>query len=140
MEKKDQINKERIPQHVAVIMDGNGRWARRHGLSRTKGHEKGVGAVRDTVEAAAELGIRYLTLFAFSTENWKRPRLEVDALMTLLLQTLGSELENLNKNKIRLIPQFQCLGHQSWERWTFSLLTKHPEFDETPGKFPQTGQ
>jgi undecaprenyl diphosphate synthase len=102
MEIKDQISKEKIPVHVAVIMDGNGRWARRHGLSRTKGHEKGVGAVRSTVEAAAELGIKYLTLYAFSTENWNRPKYEIDALMTLLVQSIHGEMKTLMENNIRL--------------------------------------
>jgi undecaprenyl diphosphate synthase len=102
MEIKDEISRENIPAHVAIIMDGNGRWARRHGLSRTKGHEKGVGAVRSTVEAAAELGIRYLTLYAFSTENWNRPKYEIDALMTLLVQSIHGEMKTLMENKIRL--------------------------------------
>jgi undecaprenyl diphosphate synthase len=102
MELKDQINKEKIPVHVAVIMDGNGRWARKHGLSRTMGHEKGVGAVRTTVEAAAELRIRYLTLYAFSTENWNRPKYEIDALMTLLVQSIHKEMKTLMENNIRL--------------------------------------
>ena len=102
MEIKDQINKEKIPVHVAVIMDGNGRWARSHGLSRTKGHEIGVGAVRTTVEAAAELGIKYLTLYAFSTENWNRPKYEIDALMTLLVQSIHKEMNTLMENNIRL--------------------------------------
>lgn len=100
---KDKIDTQRLPQHVAIIMDGNGRWAKMRGKPRTFGHKAGVTAVREATEAATELGIKYLTLFAFSTENWKRPRLEVDALMTLLLQTLNAELENLNKNNIRLM-------------------------------------
>jgi len=103
MEFKDQIIKEKIPVHVAIIMDGNGRWARKHGLSRTNGHEKGVGAVRDAVEAAAELGIGYLTLYAFSTENWNRPKYEIDALMTLLVQSIHKEMKTLMDNKIRLV-------------------------------------
>ena len=102
MDLKEQIRKDRIPEHVAVIMDGNGRWARRHGLSRTKGHEKGVGAVRSTVEAAAELGVRFLTLYAFSTENWNRPKYEIDALMTLLVQSIHREMKTLMDNNIRL--------------------------------------
>lgn len=102
MELKDQIKKDKLPVHVAVIMDGNGRWARRHGLGRTKGHEKGVGAVRDTVEAAAELGIKFLTLYAFSTENWNRPKYEIDALMTLLVQSIHKEIKTLMDNNISL--------------------------------------
>ncbi|MFH1298036.1 MAG: isoprenyl transferase [Bacteroidota bacterium] len=102
MEIKEQINKEKLPGHVAVIMDGNGRWARKHGYVRVKGHEQGVGAVRDTVEAAAELGIRYLTLYAFSTENWNRPKYEIDALMKLLVQSIHNEMKTLMDNNIRL--------------------------------------
>jgi undecaprenyl diphosphate synthase len=99
---KDQIEKERLPQHVAVIMDGNGRWAKRRGFLRTLGHEKGVDAVRNTVEAAAELGIGYLTLYAFSTENWNRPKFEIDALMKILVTSLRKEMKTLMKNNIRL--------------------------------------
>ena len=86
MSLKDSIIKERIPVHIAVIMDGNGRWAKKRGLMRTIGHEKGVDAVREVVEAATELGVRYLTLYAFSTENWNRPKYEIDALMKLLVK------------------------------------------------------
>jgi len=96
------INKEKIPSHVAIIMDGNGRWARKKGNVRIFGHRNGVKAVRETVEAAGELGINYLTLFAFSTENWDRPREEIDALMGLLVQTLQSELARLNDNNVKL--------------------------------------
>ncbi|MCX6266467.1 MAG: polyprenyl diphosphate synthase, partial [Bacteroidetes bacterium] len=88
MEIKDQIDKKRLPVHVAVIMDGNGRWAKKRGFIRTLGHEKGVDAVRNTVEAAAELGISYLTMYAFSTENWNRPKYEIDALMRILVNSL----------------------------------------------------
>ena len=102
MELKEQIDKEKIPVHVAVIMDGNGRWARRQGKPRVEGHRHGVRAVREVTEAAAELGVRYLTLFAFSTENWQRPREEVNALMGLLVNTLNSEVETLMKNGIAL--------------------------------------
>ena len=100
---KDQLILEKLPRHVAVIMDGNGRWAKQQGHERIFGHQNGVRAVRDTAEAAAELGIEYLTLYAFSTENWNRPRAEVDALMELLVQTIHSEKETLNKNNIRLL-------------------------------------
>ncbi|MEI6456402.1 MAG: isoprenyl transferase [bacterium] len=103
MSLKDQINKKRLPVHVAVIMDGNGRWARQRGFARTSGHEKGVDAVKDTVEAAAELGIQYLTLYAFSTENWNRPKYEIDALMRILVKSLHREMKTLMDNKIRLM-------------------------------------
>jgi undecaprenyl diphosphate synthase len=99
---KDKINKNNLPAHVAVIMDGNGRWAEKRGNKRIFGHRNAVEAVRDTVEAAAELGIRYLTLYAFSTENWKRPISEIEALMTLLVSTLRSETNKLLENNIRL--------------------------------------
>ncbi len=99
---KEQIDLDRLPSHVAVIMDGNGRWAKRHGKQRVFGHRNGVKAVREVTEAAAELGIEYLTLYAFSTENWARPAMEVNALMTLLVDTLRKEIETLNKNNIRL--------------------------------------
>ncbi len=98
-----QIDKNRLPVHVAVIMDGNGRWARRRGFTRTLGHEKGVNAVRNTVEMAAELGIGYLTLYAFSTENWKRPKFEVDALMRILVRSLRKEMKTLMDNNVRLL-------------------------------------
>jgi len=96
------INKEMIPVHVAVIMDGNGRWARKRGIARTMGHEKGVDAVRETVEAATELGIKYLTLYAFSTENWNRPKYEIAALMKLLVRSVNKEKKTFQKNNIRL--------------------------------------
>ncbi len=99
---KDQINQENLPKHVAVIMDGNGRWAKKIGKARIFGHRNGVKAVRETTEAAAELGIEHLTLYAFSTENWNRPKLEVNALMMLLVETLKKEIETLNKNNIKL--------------------------------------
>ncbi len=99
---KESIDKSRLPQHIAIIMDGNGRWAKQHGKLRTFGHKHGVTAVRDTVEGAAELGIKYLTLYAFSTENWNRPRLEVDTLMQLLVTTIGKETKTLMENNIRL--------------------------------------
>jgi undecaprenyl diphosphate synthase len=99
---KTEIDKNRLPRHIAIIMDGNGRWAKKHGQPRVFGHRNGVKAVREATEAAAELGIEYLTLYAFSTENWNRPKLEVTALMSLLVTTLRRELETLNKNNIRL--------------------------------------
>ena len=97
-----QIDKNRLPRHVAVIMDGNGRWAKSRKQPRVFGHKNGVKSVREVAEAAAELGIEYLTLYAFSTENWKRPKLEVDTLMRLLVETLSSEIVTLNKNNIQL--------------------------------------
>jgi undecaprenyl diphosphate synthase len=100
---KDQLHSEKLPRHVAVIMDGNGRWAKQQGHERIFGHQHGVQAVRETAEAAAALGIQYLTLYAFSTENWNRPKAEVDALMELLVHTIHAEKETLNKNKIRLL-------------------------------------
>ncbi len=102
IEIKDQIDKKKLPVHVAVIMDGNGRWAKKRGFIRTLGHEKGVDAVRNTVEAAAELGIQYLTMYAFSTENWNRPKYEIDALMRILVNSLNKEMKTLMKNNVRL--------------------------------------
>jgi undecaprenyl diphosphate synthase len=102
MSLSDQLNKEMLPCHVAIIMDGNGRWARKRGNSRVFGHKHGVTAVREVTEASAELGIKYLTLYAFSTENWNRPKTEVDALMALLVKTISDETPTLNKNNVRL--------------------------------------
>lgn len=102
MDLKSQIQLDKLPQHIAIIMDGNGRWAKQHGRPRVFGHQNGVKAVRETTEAAAELGVPFLTLYAFSTENWSRPKLEVNALMTLLVETVRNELKTLNRNGIRL--------------------------------------
>lgn len=102
MSLKEKIDLERLPRHVAIIMDGNGRWAKKKGKIRVFGHEQGARAVRKTVEGAARLGIQYLTLYAFSTENWGRPQYEVDALMHLLIRSLNKELKTLNNNNIRL--------------------------------------
>ena len=99
---KDWISKNKVPEHVAIIMDGNGRWAEKHGKARFFGHEQGVESVRSTVEGAGEIGIKYLTLYAFSTENWNRPKEEVDSLMGLLVQAIENETQLLNKNKVRL--------------------------------------
>lgn len=96
------IDKKRLPKHIAIIMDGNGRWAKKHSMPRVFGHRNGVKAVREVSEASAELGIKYLTLYAFSKENWKRPKTEVNTLMKLFVNTVGEELETLNKNNIRL--------------------------------------
>jgi undecaprenyl diphosphate synthase len=102
MSLKEQIDIKRLPRHVAIIMDGNGRWAKQQGKIRTFGHQHGVLAVRDTVEGAAELGVEVLTLYAFSTENWSRPKFEIDALMHLLVQTIAKETPKLMENNIRL--------------------------------------
>lgn len=99
---EDQIDKSKLPRHLAVIMDGNGRWAKKQGLFRSIGHENGTKAVREIVEACAELPIPYLTLYAFSTENWNRPKLEVDTLMRLLVSSLKKEIKTLTKNDIKL--------------------------------------
>ena len=98
----NSIDKSRLPQHVAVIMDGNGRWAKQHGKARVFGHTNGVNSVRQVSEAAAELGIKYLTLYAFSTENWNRPKFEVEALMLLLVDTINKEIATMMKNNISL--------------------------------------
>ncbi|GHS84733.1 isoprenyl transferase [Bacteroidia bacterium] len=99
--------KDFLPKHIAIIMDGNGRWASQRGLPRNKGHEEGAKAVRRTVEAATEIGIDYLTLYAFSTENWSRPKQEVEALMALLVQNIHSEVPRMMENDIRL----QAIGN-----------------------------
>ena len=98
----EQIEKENLPKHIAITMDGNGRWAKDKGKLRIFGHQHGVKAVRETVEAAAEIGIKFLTLYAFSTENWKRSEREVNALMTLLISTISKETKTLMKNDICL--------------------------------------
>jgi undecaprenyl diphosphate synthase len=102
MDLKDQINQEKLPRHVAIIMDGNGRWAKKKGNVRIFGHRSAIKAVRDVTEGAAELGVKYLTLYAFSTENWNRPKAEVNALMQLLVDSLAKELPTLMDNDIRL--------------------------------------
>jgi undecaprenyl diphosphate synthase len=102
MASRSEIDSQNIPAHVAVIMDGNGRWAKQKGGLRIFGHQNAITAVRETVEAAAEIGVRYLTLYAFSTENWSRPAHEVMALMQLLVHTIRQETPTLLKNKVRL--------------------------------------
>lgn len=103
MDYKHQIKKERLPRHIAIIMDGNGRWAKKLGMMRVLGHKQGVNVVREITEEAAQLGIQYLTLYAFSTENWNRPKEEVDALMSLLVNTIVSETDTLMKNNVQLL-------------------------------------
>jgi undecaprenyl diphosphate synthase len=107
MDWKAQIDTNRLPRHIAIIMDGNGRWAKAQGKPRVFGHRNGVKSVREVTEAAAELGVSYLTLYAFSTENWGRPRLEINALMRLLVETVYKETSTLMENNIRL----QAIGN-----------------------------
>lgn len=102
MSLKDSIIKERLPKHIAIIMDGNGRWAKQHGNARIFGHKSAMKAVRDVCEGCAELGVGYLTLYAFSTENWNRPKMEVMGLMDLLVSAINTETDTLIKNNIRL--------------------------------------
>ena len=99
---KDQIDRNKLPQHVAIIMDGNGRWAKQNGKERTFGHKNALKAVRSSVESCRELGIKYLTLYAFSTENWNRPKLEVAFLMTLLSSAIKAEMKELHENNVRI--------------------------------------
>src|SRR5258708_29753387 len=102
MSLKEKLDAKKLPKHIAIIMDGNGRWAKEKGEDRLYGHFHGVESVRNIVEGCAELGIRYLTLYAFSTENWDRPEYEVVGLMELLVNTIRKEVESLNKNNIKL--------------------------------------
>ena len=102
MDYKEQIDKARLPRHIAIIMDGNGRWAKKQGLARMFGHRQGVETVHNITVAATKLGIQYLTLYTFSTENWNRPKEEVDALMTLLVDTIAKETPTLMNNNVRL--------------------------------------
>ena len=102
MQLRKQVDINKLPSHVAIIMDGNGRWAQHRGLDRVFGHQQGVNSLREVIEAAAELGIRYLTLYAFSTENWGRPDEEVSALMGIMIQSLNKETDTLIKNNIKL--------------------------------------
>lgn len=100
MQLKEQIDPKNTPRHIAIIMDGNGRWAQKQGENRLFGHNLGVQSVREALKAAQEIGVEYLTLYAFSTENWNRPKEEVDGLMNLLVQTLGNEVEELHQSKV----------------------------------------
>lgn len=117
MDLKSQIDLSKLPRHVAIIMDGNGRWAQGQGMPRIFGHHNGVKAVRACTEAAAEIGIEYLTLYAFSTENWNRPEQEVNALMSLLVETIGQEVKTLNENNIKLeaIGEITALPEASYQ-------------------------
>lgn len=103
MNYKDKLDTNNIPKHVAIIMDGNGRWAKEKGEMRLFGHATGVESVREALTAASEINVKYLTLYAFSTENWNRPKEEVDGLMDLLVNTIASEIESLNNNDVRLL-------------------------------------
>lgn len=103
MSTQDQIDRSQLPKHIAIIMDGNGRWAKEKGGERLFGHRNGVESVRQVVEAAGDLGVEYLTLYAFSTENWNRPRTEIDGLMTLLTTSIAKETRKLNQNNVRLL-------------------------------------
>ncbi len=125
---KDQINTHKLPLHVAIIMDGNGRWAQQRGLDRVFGHQQGVRALREVIETAAELGIKYLTLYAFSTENWGRPDDEVSALMGIMVQSLNDETDTLLKNNIRLraIGDIERLTKDVRERLFDTIKTTSP--------------
>ncbi len=124
MDWKTKIDIERLPKHIAVIMDGNGRWAKQKGKARVFGHRNGVKSVREVTEAAAELGVKYLTLYAFSTENWGRPKLEVTALMHLLVETMNKEISTLMDNQIRL----QAIGQiDQLPKATYKALLKGME-------------
>jgi len=102
MSLREHVNTQKLPVHVAIIMDGNGRWARQRGMERNFGHEQGVNAVREVIECAAEMGLKYLTLYTFSTENWNRPDDEISALMSIMVQSLTHETDTLIKNNVRL--------------------------------------
>lgn len=119
------LNKDKVPQHIAIIMDGNGRWAKQQGEDRIFGHHEGVNSVREIVEAAAEVGVKYLTLYAFSTENWNRPKEEVDALMELLVATISLETPQLNKNGVKLeaIGNLDSLPKSCYEELQQSIET-----------------
>jgi undecaprenyl diphosphate synthase len=121
------IDIKKLPKHVAIIMDGNGRWAKKRALPRVVGHEYGVKSVRNVTEAAASLGVKYLTLYTFSTENWNRPKLEVNAIMTLLVRTIRKEVATLQKNNIRLrtIGDIKALPKEAYQELLEAMeLTK----------------
>ena len=117
---KDQIHLDHLPEHIAIIMDGNGRWAKERGKLRVIGHEKGAKTVKQVVEGCAELGVKNLTLYAFSTENWNRPKLEVQTLMKLLISSLKKEINTLQKNNIKLnaIGNLKALPSQVYKELT----------------------
>ncbi len=117
MSNLEKVDLNKLPSHIAIIMDGNGRWAKSKGLPRVMGHKAGVKAVRAVTEASAELGVKFLTLYAFSTENWNRPVFEVNALMNLLVSTIDKEMKTLMKNNIRLqaIGDIEALPKKSYE-------------------------
>lgn len=132
---RDKIDFERLPQHIAVIMDGNGRWAKQQGKLRVFGHQNGVGAVRAVSEACAELGVKYLTLYAFSTENWNRSQLEVDTLMRLLSKTIAEEVKTLNDNNIKL----NAIGDLSrLPKYNYDALMKAIEDTKNNGRMTLT--
>lgn len=118
MSQIDNIDRNRLPRHVAIIMDGNGRWAKARGLDRSQGHVEGVNTVRRITEIASELGVKYLTLYAFSTENWNRPKAEVDALMHLIVVAIERETPDLIRNNVRLtmIGDFRRMPRESYDR------------------------
>ncbi|RKD90557.1 isoprenyl transferase [Mangrovibacterium diazotrophicum] len=120
---KEKLNASKIPEHVAIIMDGNGRWAAQHGNERFFGHEQGVESVRSVLEGASDIGIKYLTLYAFSTENWSRPKSEVDALMGLLVHAINNETESLKEKNVRLsmIGDFDSLPAEVQEKLNWSI-------------------
>lgn len=129
MSLKDRLIKDKIPAHIAIIMDGNGRWAQKNGQTRTFGHEHGVEPVRSVVEGAGEVGVKYLTLYAFSTENWARPQEEVNALMALLVQTISNETDELLRKNVRLqvIGDVKSLPEEVQEKlqWCITKLEKN---------------
>ena len=108
-QKYKKIDLDNVPKHIAIIMDGNGRWAKEKGLPRIAGHREGINSVRDITRICGEIGVRYLTLYTFSTENWNRPKKEVKALMTLLLSTIKNEIKELHKNNVK----FSTIGNIS---------------------------
>ncbi len=120
---REQIDPSKLPRHIAIIMDGNGRWAKQRGKPRIEGHRAGIKSVRAVVEASAELGISALTLYAFSSENWRRPALEIRALMKLLVEYLKRELQELNENNIRLnmIGRIEALPPDVQEQLRFTV-------------------
>lgn len=122
---KEKIDPQKLPAHIAIIMDGNGRWAKKKGFLRTFGHENGVKTVKEIVESSAEIGIKYITLYAFSTENWNRPKYEVNALMKLLVKTINKETKTLMKNNIKLnaIGNLQSLPKDCYEELQEAMQT-----------------